>query len=43
MNEEKLKINIEIIINNSLYKKELIDKETYTRVNESLLRKLNRI
>jgi len=41
MNEEKLKVNIQIIINKRLFERKLIDKATYSIVNESLLRKLN--
>lgn len=31
-------IQIQILINNNLYKKEIIDEETYSIVNEKLLR-----
>ena len=43
MKEDIFKINIEIIVNNCLYNKELIDKSTYIKVNEILLKKLNMI
>ena len=33
-------LQLQIIINNSLYKKNIIDEETYTKVNNNLLRNL---
>ena len=37
---ELFKTNIKIIINRNLYKKKIIDKSTYIKVNDSLLKKL---
>ena len=36
-NENVFKVQLEIIINNSLYKKNLIDEDTYIKANEKLL------
>lgn len=34
------KIKFEIIINNNLYKNNIIDEETFSKVNEYLLKKI---
>ena len=33
-------INVEILINNSLYKNNIIDENTYRKANDSLLKEL---
>jgi len=43
INEEILDINIEIIINRNLFKKNIIDENTYCKANEKLLKKLAEI
>ena len=40
MNNYLFYLNIEIIINRNLYKKNIIDEKTYFYVNEKLLQKL---
>jgi len=41
MNIDKLtEIQLQIIINNSLYKKNIIDEETFSKANEKLLKLL---
>ena len=42
-NKEILNLNIQIMINRNLYKKEIIDEDTFMRVNEILLKKLSMI
>lgn len=41
MNNNLFYLNIEIIINQNLYKKNVIDEKTFMVVNEKLLKKLN--
>ena len=43
INNEIFKLNIEIIINNSLYKKKIIDENTFIKANEILLKKLKEL
>ena len=40
INEKIFTIEIKIIINNNLYKKNIIDEKTYSKVNDLLLHKL---
>ena len=41
INEKIFTIEIKIIINNNLYKKNIIDEKTYSKVNDLLLHKLH--
>ena len=41
INSEVTQVQIQIIINNNLYKKNVIDENTFFYVNDKLLRKLN--
>lgn len=43
INNEIFNINVQIIINRSLFKKGIIDNETYIIVNEKLLKHLKEI
>ena len=43
INNEIFNINIKIVINRSLFKKGIIDNETYVIVNEKLLKQLKEI
>ncbi len=38
--DKNMEVQIAIMINNSLYKKNIIDEETFYIVNEELLKKL---
>ena len=40
INDKIFKINIEIIINKNLYKRNIIDENTFIKVNEILLKEL---
>lgn len=40
MREKKFIIELKIVINNSLYKKKMIDEKTFINVNDLLLKKL---
>lgn len=41
MREKKFIIELKIIINNSLYKKKILDEKTFINVNDLLLKELN--
>lgn len=41
MGEKKFIIELKIVINNSLYKKKIIDENTFINVQELLLKELN--
>ncbi len=41
MNKEIFYLKIKIIINQNLYKKDCIDEDTFSKVNDILLKKLN--
>ena len=44
MNISKItEVQMQIIINNSLYKKNIIDENTFSKANEALLRNLKRL
>ena len=43
INNEVFNINMQIIINKSLFKKGIIDNETYVKVNETLLKKIKKV
>ena len=44
MNISKItEVQMQIIINNSLYKKNIIDESTFSKANETLLRNLKRL
>lgn len=43
MNTKIFKLKIQIMINNSLYNKKIIDEKTYIDINEILLKELNHI
>lgn len=40
MNNKKFIIELKIIINNSLYNKNIVDEDTFTQVNAILLKEL---
>lgn len=42
-NEEIFNINIQIIINRNLYKKNIIDENTFIRIEEILLKKIKEL
>ncbi len=39
-NKKRFQLELEILINNDLYKKNIIDESTFIQVNEILLKKL---
>lgn len=39
-NKKRFQIELEILINNDLYKKNIIDESTFIQVNEILLKKI---
>ncbi len=43
INNEIFNINVEIIINRKLYERKIIDENTFTLVQEILLKKLNKL
>lgn len=43
MNNKIFETQLQIIINNSLYKKKVIDEYTFSKVNDKLLKKLQLI
>lgn len=43
INNEIFNINVEILINRKLYERKIIDENTFTLVQEILLKKLNKL